>query len=273
MRRNFAQVLKGGKIDLKREYSKLYKLFYGKDKRDDTSLAELISLNFTNFWFRGTCLDLAEFDEEYEFNFVEQPQNFDVDYLISFCEYIYNFVLHFNDSFFFGGSNKFFYLQHISKVIESIAYIQSEEDGLVIFVPKNNVAIAVAELEIIPDEVSYKVIAYDHHSMKGNLEDKKATLLILANLLEPFDKDLNRIDPSFKRDLFYALNNFNIRHNNINSADRKNYKKAIAEMLPDELEELYDETYQMCLLAFMRLEQNERKNKFDKIKNIIENQK
>ena len=53
MRRNFAEVLKSGKIDIKKEYSKLYELFYGKDLRDDRSLAELISMNFNTIHFRG----------------------------------------------------------------------------------------------------------------------------------------------------------------------------------------------------------------------------
>lgn len=270
MRRNFAQVLKTGKIDLKKEYSKLYNLFYGKDSRDDKSLADLISINFTSFWFRGTCLDLDEFDEEYGFRFVEQPQDFDIDYLISFCEYIYNFIIHFNECYFFEQINKHFYKQQINKVVEAIGYMQSYEDDFVIFIPKDSVAIAVAESEMIPENVSYKVIAYNHHSMKGDLERKKSILLILANLLEPHDKELSQIDSSFKSDLFYAFNNFNVRHNNINPSDKKNYKKAVAEMSADELESWYDEIYQMCLLAFMRLEQNERKKKFAKVKSVIE---
>ena len=68
MRRNFAQVLKAGKIDLKNEYSKLFDLFYGKGA-DGKSLADLISLNFNSFYFRGTCLDLDEFDQQFEFHF------------------------------------------------------------------------------------------------------------------------------------------------------------------------------------------------------------
>ena len=46
MRLNFAQALKSGRLDIKKEYSKLYNLFYGKDERDKKSLADLISLNF-----------------------------------------------------------------------------------------------------------------------------------------------------------------------------------------------------------------------------------
>ena len=192
MRRNFAQVLKAGKIDLKKEYSKLYALFYGKDNRDNKSLADLISMNFESIYFRGTCLDLDEFDENYGFHFIEQPQDFDTDYLVSFCEYIYNFALCFEDRYFFASISKYFYLQQINKVIEAIGYMESYEDGFTIFVPKDNAAIAVSESEHIPENVSYKVIAYNHHSMKGNLEAKKAVLQQLASILEAKRRNLTK---------------------------------------------------------------------------------
>ena len=41
-------------------------------------------------------------------------------------------------------------------------------------------------------------------------------------------------------------------------------------MAAGELEHWYDETYQMCLLAFMRLEQNDRKKRFDEVKHLLE---
>ena len=82
---------------LKKNKSVLEKLehwlrFYNKDSRDGKSLADLISMNFKGFDFRGTCLTLDEFDEEHGFNFAEQPQDFDIDYLVSFCEYTNNAV-------------------------------------------------------------------------------------------------------------------------------------------------------------------------------------
>ncbi len=273
MRRTFAQALNSAKVNPKKEYSKLFDLFYGKDKRDGKSLADLISLNFEGFYFRGTCLDLDEFDEEFGFHFVEQPQDFDMDYLVSFCEYIYNFVLHFDDRFFFGELNKHFYLQHINKVIDALNYVQSSENGIIIFVPHDNVALSVSELEQIPEDVSHKILSYHHHSMKGDIEAKKATLIVLASQLEPQERALSQIDNSFKSDLFYAFNNLNIRHNNVDPSDKRYYKKVVAEMSSEELEHWYDETYQMCLLAFMRLEQKDRKKEFDEVKNRIETNK
>lgn len=270
MRRNFAQVLKAGKVDLKKEYSKLYALFYGRDDRDDKSLADLISMNIESFYFRGTCLDLDEFDEKYGFHFAEQPQDFDIDYLVSFCEYIYNFVLWFEDRYFFAQINKHFYLQQISKVIEAIGYMESNEDGFTIFVPKDNAAIAVSESEHIPEILSYRVIAYNHHSMKGNLEAKKAVLQQLASILEAKRKDLSRADKTLESDLFYAFNNLNIRHNNVDPGLKGKYKAYVAQMSTDELEKWYNETYQMCLLAFLQIENLDRKAEFDKLKAEIE---
>lgn len=271
MRRNFAQVLKTGKVDPKKEYSKLYALFYRKDDRDNKSLADLISMNIESFYFRGTCLDLDEFDEKYGFHFVEQPPDFDTDYLISFCEYIYNFVLHFEDHYFFAQINKYFYLQQINKVIEAIGYMESREDEFTIFVPKDNAAIAVSESEHIPENVSYKVIAYNHHSMKGNLEAKKAVLQQLASILEAKRKNLSRADKTLETNLFYSFNNLNIRHNNVDPELKGKYKAYVAQMSNDELEKWYDETYQMCLLAFLQIENFDRKAEFEKLKAKIEN--
>ena len=78
-----------------------------------------------------------------------------------------------------------FYLQQISQVIEKIGYMQAKQNDLTIFVEKDPAAIAVAEGEFIPESLSYRLISYNHYSMKGNLAEKKTTLLDLANLLEP----------------------------------------------------------------------------------------
>lgn len=269
MRRNFAQVLKVGKVDLKKEYSKLYNLFYEKDDRDERSLAELISMNFECFHFRGTCLDLEEFDEMNGFNFEKEPKDFDLDYLVSFCEYIYNFVMYFEDRFFFESISKYFYFEQIQRVVDAIGYMQASEDSFTIFVPKDNAAISVSESKLIPEKTSYKIISYNHHSMSGDIEGKKQTLIMLADLLEPRRKELESADRQLATDLFYAFNNFNIRHNNIDPAGKK-YKKAVAELPKDDLEKWYDNTYQMCLLAFMQIENIERRNEFNALKDTIE---
>lgn len=278
MRTNLALKVKKIKPDIRKEYDKLYSIYTEEDITDiqgrTFSFEWIFVEHFTEYPFDTTCISLDEFNEECGNCFTENPENFDVDYFINFAEYFYNMLIWFptrnNRLYFFELYDMSFVEQHILKVIDAIGYMTSNEDGFTIFVPKDNVSIAVSESNLIPDKFSYKIVTYNHHSMRGNIDAKKETLLILANLLEPYEKTLNEIDSSFKSDLFYALNNLNIRHNNIEPLNNKNYKKMVANMPLEELEHWYDETYQMCLLAFMRLEQKVRKKEFDEVKKIIE---
>lgn len=277
MRKNFAQILKNGKVDYKSEYKKLYELLFEKNLQDENG--ELCSVHmvfgefFTSFHFRGTCLSLQEFDEENGFNFPDPSRdNPKIEDLVLLMEYFYNMLMGYMGSqnmFFYSGINTQFLMQHILSVCDAIGYKKESEDGFTVFVEKNAVATAVAESDLIPDDLSYKLITYDHHSMCGDLEKKKSIIVRLASIIEGKQAKLNQVNPTLKKDLFYIFNNFNIRHNNCDNQS-KDYKPAIADMDKNELEKWYDETYQMCLLAFMELEQADRKPKFDAIKAEIE---
>ena len=284
MRRNFAQILKDAKIDVKVEYQKLYGMLYDRSIQVSNtswiSAYDEFSTYFIAFHFRGTCLSLDEFNDLHGFHFEKDPTNFNIDHLISLCEYIENLLMAYQCvplSYPYGYGNMptklinvQFYLQQISQVIEKIGYMQAEQNGLTIFVEKDPAAIAVTESEFIPESLSYRLISYNHYSMKGNLAEKKATLLDLANLLEPQRINLERIDKTFARDLFYAFNNFHIRHNNADPQSPK-FKKPIGDLAKEQLEFWYDEVYQMCLLAILRLEHADRKKTFEALKSEIEN--
>ena len=243
------------------------------------SVYDELSTFFIAFHFRGTCLSLDEFNDLHGFHFEKDPTNFNIDHLISLCEYIENLLIAYqcvslSYPYEYGNMptnliNVQFYLQQISQVIEKIGYMQAKQNDLTIFVEKDPAAIAVAEGEFIPESLSYRLISYNHYSMKGNLAEKKTTLLDLANLLEPQRTILERIDKTFSSDLFYTFNNFHIRHNNIDQLGTK-YKKPVGDLSDEQLEYWYDEVYQMCLLAFMRLEHIDRKKKFDSLKSQIE---
>lgn len=283
MRQDFAQILKDAKIDIRVEYQKLYGMLL--DRSIDVlggkriSVYDELSDNFIGFYFRGTCLSIDEFDNMHGFHFEKEPVDFNIDKLILLCEYIENMLMGYQSTFSVSGYgymamtaqipiNIQFYMMQIGQVIEKIGYMRANKDGLSIFVEKSSAAIAVAE--IVPKELSYKVISYNHYTMKGNLNAKKETLFAFANLLEPQREKMSSIDNKFSSDLFYAFNNFNIRHNNI-SPESPKYKKPIADLTQEQLEYWYDEIYQMALLAFLKLEHAERKKAFDEIKHKIEN--
>lgn len=272
----FSQVLKNASIDLRREYDRLYGLFYLQKFDDGFGTIETLR-GYCEKWFarlpfRGTCMSLDDFDDYYGYSFERVPVGFDISYLISFCEYSYNLAVYNQDAFFGGGivgigSPMMFYVQQVLKVIESIGYMANNQDGITDFVPKDQAAIAVAE--IVDPGLSYKAIEYNHHSMKGNLERKKAVLLALAEKLEPERSRLKQINSSQESDLFYLLNNLNIRHNNTDPGS-KNYSSLVADMDKDKLEEWYDDTYQLCLLSFLELENVERKARVKQLKENIE---
>lgn len=284
MRRNFAQVLKAANINPENEYQKLYDMLYGPSIQMPTgnriSAYDELRDHFIGFYFRGTCLSIEEFNDKHGFHFQKSPDPFVLDELISLCEYIWNMLMGYQSAIGAQGYgygimantpiNIQFYLLQISTLMENMGYERLEQDGFTIFTEKSPAAIAVAESSLIPQGLSYKLISYNHHSMKGNMQEKKNAILQLADLLEPKRKELNRIDSTLSGDLFYLFNNLNLRHNNIDSAVKGKYKQVVAEMEQEQLEKWYDETYQMCLLAFMSLEQAERKIKFDELKLKIE---
>jgi cell division protein ZapA (FtsZ GTPase activity inhibitor) len=143
-----------------------------------------------------------------------------------------------------------------------------QKNGIIDYVPKDQAAISVAE--IIDPDLSYKVIEYNHHSMKGDFSRKRDTILALADKLEPQRAELKKANSSLETDLFFLLNNINLRHNN-NDPNGKNYKAYIAGMKQENLEEWYDDTYQMCLLAFLELDNKERKDRVKQLKQDIQN--
>ena len=92
MRQNFAQILKDAKIDIKVEYQKLYGMLYDRSipvsNTNRISVYDELSTYFIAFCFRGTCLSLDEFNDLHGFHFEKDPTNFNIDHLISLCEYI-----------------------------------------------------------------------------------------------------------------------------------------------------------------------------------------
>lgn len=127
MRRTFGEVLREGKIDVKNEYDKLYSLMYNKFFEDQTeSLYDIINENFFYFYFRGTCLSLEEFDRTNGFEFERNPSNFDVEYLVSFCEYFWNMLIGLQSAGNFFPINEQIrkIMEQISRVIEAIGYME-----------------------------------------------------------------------------------------------------------------------------------------------------
>ena len=70
MRRNFAQILKDARIDIKKEYQKLYGMLYDRtiqvSNSNRISAYDELSERFIGLYFRGTCLSIDEFSDWFD---------------------------------------------------------------------------------------------------------------------------------------------------------------------------------------------------------------
>ncbi|CEN81005.1 hypothetical protein [Paraclostridium sordellii] len=186
--------------------------------------------------------------------------------IINYIEYILNIVniyeTHKEEDTLNAKSNRLYdtLIRIVNILLDHINYeskkFESEEKVLV--VEKNPAATSVAE--IVEDDLSFKVIEYNHHLLKGNLDRKKEILKALADKVEPLTENL---DNQLASDFGFLVNNINIRHNNLEGKNRKEY---IVNMQNEELEEWYDEAYQLMLLCI--LENEYKNNNQDKIKQL-----
>ena len=225
---------------------------------------------------KGHCIDMDDFLETIGYNDILLDARFgDVNGFLTLIEVVFNFwkMVEINldkEGCEIQSFSKFYRLHDImaeclSRLNHKAIYI-AEEEKIIVIEDKPEVT-AVAD--IVDSDISYDVIKYNHHSLKGKIELKKSILLKLSNELEPKRKELKTINKTLEDDIFYMFNNLNIRHNNRSKNDSK-YKEHIAKMRKNKLEKWYDDLYQMVLLAFLLLDNKDRAAKVKELRNEIE---
>ncbi len=199
------------------------------------------------------CLSLDDFDEEFGFCFEEQPDDFDIDYLVSFAEYVTNFVFALINTCesHLDNDELFRVIEHIEGCMEDIGYTKISKENIHIYVEKDPSALSVAE--IVDDSLAYSVLQYNHYRLKGDLDRKVDILRAMAHEIENSRGELKSLNNQFTSDFFQLMNKF-IRHNN----DKDEYISSLSD---DELESIYDDIYQMWLYANMMLSQSARKER------------
>lgn len=226
---------------------------------------------------RGHFVDVDDFLEALEYEDLKEEATHDVDALLTLIELIYNFwELSHNQ---FNDGEKGYRLQwcgnyyHLRDVMDDVlgqynhvAYINEEQECVLIVEDKAEVTAAA---EIMPTPaLAVDVVRYNHRTLRGEIELKKKILLEMGAELEAKRKKLHAINSTLENDIFFMLNNLNIRHNNKSKGD-KNYKEYVAKMRKDRLEKWYDELYQMLLLAFLLMDNTKRVEKVKELKEKI----
>lgn len=232
---------------------------------------------FCEWSHRGHFIHTDDFLDALSFNTISKHAETDSESLMTFIELIYNF---WNLSYQkFDDDKKGYLLQwcgnyyHLRDVMDDIlaqynhvAYLNDDKDCVLVIENKEEVT-AVAE--ILPSQLSLDVIKYNHRSLQGEIELKKQILISLGAELEPKRRELQALNRQLSEDIFFMLNNINVRHNNRSKKDKSKYKEYVAKMRKDRLEKWYDELYQMILLAFLLLDNVERANNVKELKNKI----
>lgn len=277
MRKNIFQILQE-QFDMHTEINRIYEVFKSHLFNKNTfvySPEKLVDeFVFQNWTQRNRCINTSDMKDSLGINSILRKEDPTMNELIIFLEYVEN-ILNLAWKYKMNNDDVLYYpkynilRENLDDLLDRInheKYVFDDEE-MVLIAEKNAEATAVAE--IVDTKTSLKVIKYNHYLLKGDIQAKKDIILELATKLEPKRKQLEKLDNKLSSNLFYLLNNLNLRHNNVDKTN-KNYKDAVAKMRKDTLEKWYDETYQLELLAFLLLDNEKRNKKVDELKAKVE---
>ena len=213
--------------------------------------------------FKGRAVFLKDIEKLYGGKFPAQPQSVSIERLIDYCEFLYNITVQ-------VGKIKFEddevdqeiitkIKEHIEQCAEIFGYTRINRNDLAIFVEANNAALSVAELS--NGIIAEKTLEYNHHRLKGDLNAKLDILKRLVDDIEPQRRALDKINDSLSNSLFQMLNKF-VRH----SHEKTPFISTLSDL---ELEKIYDDIYQLWLLAKLELDNIERKKQVSALLNSI----
>lgn len=254
--------------------------FYQEPQLINMGIEKFVDMYIFKSWKgRGTCIDCNDMLETLDLKAIlKDSENITENSVLNYLEYAANILRLVNNVKLIGSAsydmtNIYYAAQdNVKYCLEWLNYetkIFTKKD-IVLVVEKNAAATSVAEL--VDEELAYSIISYNHFLLKGNIDEKRKILLKLANEIEPRRHELEKINYKLTDNIFFMLNNLNIRHNNRSIGD-KNYKEYVAKMSKSKLEEWYDEVYQEILLVNLLLDDEKRKVKIEELKrNIVETQ-
>ena len=211
---------------------------------------------FVRWKQRGSCLNCAEMRKK-----LGVPKNALLEDKVITLEYFINIINLIQKNIDFGvtsglyrDNNFTLLIQNIEIFLDKLNYEKHifEDEEKVILVPKNPAATAVAEIS--SEDTALAILMYHHASLKGNLTRKKELLRQIAQEYEPLlKKGIDGFSDYFSKARDF-LNNLDIRHNNGDSSIVKN-------LSPEELENWYDELYQLLLFCVLIRDNKDRKDK------------
>ncbi len=290
MRANIFTILKNN-TNLKDDAKRIYRLITKesiivKYNTYNMTLENFVDNNCFRTWAgRGHCIDLDDFKQTINFNsLLRNLENFDEDNtefinsFVTYLEYSTN-LLCLADSFCskyeqvfkrLASFNQLFQLLNDSINILNLKLIEDKENNIIYLIENKPEVTAVAEIEKDKD-LAWDILRYNHLLLKGNIDEKCKILASMGKSIEQQRKRLEQISDYTRQlssTIFGALNNFDIRHDNCTFGN-SDYHEKIDSMSKTELENCYDELYQLILLAKLELDNVERVQKMKALLNNV----
>lgn len=277
MRRSIFDLMNNKEIDIEREFKRIYELFE-KDIFDNTypqrSICTVIDEDYFNEWKnRGRNISINDLFTSLQIRDKNGLKENSINKLLLYIEVIVNLISISIEKIRVEMINYYSYdwdtykllKENINSLLEDLNYqISKLSNGELVIVEKDILSSSIAETN---GDISDKVIEYRRFALKGKIDEKRELLNLLANEVEG-------MKPIFKGttysnlmdDVQFMLNNLNIRHNNM---EGKNKKQYVIELPKKELEKLYDKTFDMILGIFVIDKYIRDKNEIDEIRKNI----
>lgn len=225
---------------------------------------------FVGWKNRHRCLDVDDFLKSIDYDSIlAKAKNNSLNDFLTIIEVIYNFwqlaAEHHDNGhslLLSKRSNGAVTAQEIIDIMEDClseynqkAFYFEEEERCIIAEDSPQVTAAA---EASSPDIALEIVRYNHRQLSGDIAKKKVILKVLGDHLEGRRREISGINDSLYKTITGALNNLNIRHNNINPENKSSYHKAVAEMSVEDLEHRYDDLYQLILLAILEMDNKER---------------
>lgn len=249
-------------------------IFDAFTKGTPVSIIKYVDDNLFKSWKqRGTCIDCDDFQRALDIAvFPKTDDELTNEFILIYCEYAANMIFLLRQKIAKGDTTTNIVDAAEENIKKFLAWYNYElkyypDREKVLVVSTNVPATTVAENRE-NETLAYSIIEYNHYLLKGNIERKKEILLAMGSDLEPRRNEITEIYKKLAADIFFMLNNLDIRHNNRQKGD-KNYVEKVSRMRKATLEKWYDELYQLMLAAYMILDSKAKLTGVDKLKSDI----
>lgn len=269
----FELLMSGEEINLSVEYDTIEKLLKQFKNVDNwNSIDDAIDAYIIENWkYSNRCIELNDLRKKLKISHIDIVQSkYSTEKCLLYFELIYNLVQELIDIYknpndkrieIINEYDVYKILENIEGLLEDLNYIIKKVDDKYLIVEKDIIATSIAEKN--PD-IANDIIEYRRFNLKGDIETKKAIILKLADKIEPLRKKFKGTSyNSIMEDVQMMLNNLNLRHNNLEGKNKKEYTVTISS---EELENWYDKTYDMILGILSLNEYLDSNNKIKELK-------